>query len=238
MSYEVICQDIIEWSKSYAGPKFHAVLSDPPYGLKFMGKDWDVMSACEWGKAMLPHLHPGAIVLMFGGTRTWHKLATGMEEAGFQIWDTLMWLYGTGFPKGQDISKLIDKANGSERERLYQEKRTGKETGTLGAYTGNNWVTAPGSEVSVSWSGHKTCALKPAWEPILAFRAPGNGKTYADLALECGSGCLNIDETRIGTDTTITRRNGNSFHFYEGGRRDERVGQWENPPVATRLTLF
>ncbi|KKL74514.1 hypothetical protein LCGC14_2064150, partial [marine sediment metagenome] len=104
----LIHAEFVEWANKYNGPKFHAVLSDPPYGLKFMGKDWDRVSAKEWGDAMMPLLYPGAIVFMFGGTRTWHRLATGMEEAGFEMWDTFMWLHGQGFPKAQAIDKLID----------------------------------------------------------------------------------------------------------------------------------
>lgn len=189
MSWEIHCAKLEDWAASYSGPKFHAVLCDPPYGLEFMGKDWDAPHRAtsfpqagnlggfadgekpsfarqkrhlhklahiyaSWGKAILPLLHPGALVLMFGGTRTWHRLATGMEDAGFEMWDTLMWLYGQGFPKAQKIP---------------------------------------------DWEGYKTTALKPAWEPILCFKAPNGGKTYAQLASEFGSGCLNVDGGRIAT---------------------------------------
>ena len=185
-------------------PKYHAILCDPPYGISFMGKKWDAggpeafqATAKSWGEAIKPLLCPGALVFMFAGTRMWHRLAAGMEDAGFHLWDTLMWLHGQGFPKGQDISKLIDRAHGNEREKLRQEKRTGKDLGTFGSYAGNNWVSAPGSEISVPWAGHKTPQLKPAWEPVLAFRAPSQGKKYVELALEHGSGTLNVDSARI-----------------------------------------
>jgi DNA modification methylase len=87
--------------------KYHAVLSDPPYGIAFMGKQWDDVGGPAafqsqvklWGDALMPLLYPGAVVMMFGGTRMWHRLAAGMEDAGFELWDTMMWLYGSGFPK-------------------------------------------------------------------------------------------------------------------------------------------
>jgi hypothetical protein len=249
MAYEVINSSLEDWSKGYTGPKYHAVLCDPPYGLKFMGKDWDVVSAREWGEALLPHLYPGALVFMFGGTRTWHKLATGMEEAGFQIWDTLMWLYGQGFPKAQDISKLIDKKLGNEREVIGKEENWGKSTAEegkvgYGDYAGAWDITAPGSNLSAPWAGHKTPALKPAWEPILAFRKPAK-QTYADLALEYGSGSLNIDSTRIEHVTvdggsldknphlrgTINGGNGGNIIAHETERRVVEVNQLGRYPA-------
>ena len=163
----------------------------------------------SWATALLPLLYPGALVLCFGGTRTWHRLAAGLEDAGFQMWDTLMWLHGQGFPKAQDISKLIDKANGDERGEVvgsssgpnhsrykgarYSETR---QT-TFGPVQDQPLRTAAGSEASAPWSGHKTCALKPAWEPVLCFRAPSQGKSYAELAQMFGSGALYVDGGRI-----------------------------------------
>jgi len=96
---------------------YHAVLCDPPYGISFMGKKWDEpggqaafqSQAMAWGEALKPLLHPGALVFMFAGTRMWHRLAAGMEDAGFQMWDTLLWLHGQGFPKAQAMDKLIDR---------------------------------------------------------------------------------------------------------------------------------
>lgn len=205
------------WSRSYDGPKFHAVLCDPPYGLSFMGKKWDEMvEAKAWGEAIMPHLYPGALVLMFGGTRTWHRLACGMEDAGFEIWDTLMWLYGQGFPKAQDISKLIDKANG--KAGTFGDPKSDAHAGWIkrGRMRGDNneegwqrpWMDdseqvsnaarqyIAADSQSQAWSGHKTTALKPAWEPILCFKKPLEG-TYAEMAMQYGSGALNVDGGRI-----------------------------------------
>lgn len=179
MPWQIHHAKLEDWARSYTGPRFHAVLCDPPYDYEFMGKEWDRGANFRgWGDALAKLLLPGGIAFMFGGTRTWHRLACGMEDAGFQMWDTLMWLYGSGFPKAQDVGKL--------------------------------------SENDV-WNGFKTCAIKPAWEPILAFRLPTGG-TYAENALQYGSGALNVDAGRIGADTSeMEGRSGKSTRgVYEG----------------------
>ena len=317
--FEIVTADIVEWSAAYDGPKFHALLSDPPYGLEFMGKEWDspqkfweqgagfaspgigerntpwpssysasapnlTCAACggrlrgknkckceepqwkpmttrrgktvspwppagnlggfadgnkpsfarqgdiggkyqewceRWAAEMVPVLHPGALALYFGGTRTWHRLACGIEDSGMAMWDTLMWLHGQGFPKAQDISKLIDKKNGDKREVVGEVKRWGNGAGDgrAGQYSNEyeppalgavrmDPVTKAASDESNPWSGHKTCALKPAWEPVLCFKAPMGNKNYAQLAAEHGSGALNIDGARIPTDETLQTGSG------------------------------
>ena len=192
--------------------KFHAVLCDPPYGISFMGKEWDIAQGPAefqarvnaWGNAILPLLYPGALVFMFGGTRMWHRLAAGMEDAGFEMWDTLMWLHGQGFPKGMDISKLIDKNNGDVREVISYDATRSRPNREVTNYEGGNHkdngatITAAASSESEPWSGRKTPSLKPSWEPVLCFRAPAQGRTYAELAQMFGSGALNIDGGRIG----------------------------------------
>jgi len=225
---KIHCREFVEWASESAlfdDCKYHAVLCDPPYGIAFMGKKWDdhggpeafQLQAKIWGEAMIPLLYPGALVFMFAGTRMWHRLAAGMEDAGFHLWDTVMWLHGQGFPKAQDISKLIDKANGDPRTKIvgrYQPPGMDKpwnlknakdeRTVPLSASSRNNLeILAPGSDTSAPWVGHKTPQLKPAWEPILCFRAPNNGKKYAELALEYGSGSLNIENARIGTSKDV-----------------------------------
>lgn len=161
-------------------------------------------SVKKWGKALRKLLYPGALVFMFGGTRTWHRLAVGMEDAGFELWDTIMWLHGQGFPKAQAIDKLIDKMQGDKRKVIGSRRQRANSNNSqikMNASIGEvEAITAPGSDLSKSWVGVKTCALKPSWEPILCFRAPDNGKTYAELALKYGSGCLNVDKGRIGAN--------------------------------------
>jgi hypothetical protein len=215
--YQIHNSEFVSWAEDTAywqiESKFHAVLCDPPYGIAFMGKEWDdhggpeafQQQAKAWGEALLPLLHPGALVFMFAGTRMWHRLAAGMEDAGFHLWDTLMWLHGQGFPKGQDISKLIDKAQGNDR-KVVSTIRKGSLPLPSNHDKDKTWADGQKDgvyPVSVSgkpWSGHKTPQLKPAWEPVLCFRAPNQGKKYADMALGEGSGALNVDAARIGTD--------------------------------------
>jgi len=110
----IIQGDVLEVTKGFDDNTFDGMLCDPPYGLSFMGKEWDhgVPSAEVWREVMRV-LKPGAFCLVFGGTRTWHRLACALEDAGFEIRDTLMWLYGQGFPKSFDISKGIDKTGGN-----------------------------------------------------------------------------------------------------------------------------
>jgi len=206
---KIVNKKLEDWSASYDGPKFHAVLCDPPYDYAFMGKSWDSGADFKrWGEAILPHLYPGALVLMFGGTRTWHRLACGMEDAGFEIWDTMMWLHGQGFPKAQAIDKLIDGKNGDEREVVGSKiglpgySLSPKQSGVSLELSKHRdaeaecRITAPGSEQSAPWQGYKTTALKPAWEPVLCFKKPLIG-TYAEMAMQFGSGALNVDGGRV-----------------------------------------
>ena len=111
-----------------------AVVCDPPYGLSFMGKDWDhgIPGVAFWSAA-LRVAKPGAHLLAFGGTRTFHRLAVAIEDAGWEIRDTVMWVYGSGFPKSHDVGKGIDKAAGAERERIALVG------GALNSGTANGW---------------------------------------------------------------------------------------------------
>ena len=115
----IICGDcLIEMAKMEPN-SIDAIVTDPPYGLSFMGKDWDhgIPGVHFWVEA-LRVAKPGCHLLAFGGTRTFHRLACAIEDAGWEIRDCLGWLYGSGFPKSHDVSKAIDKAAGAERERL------------------------------------------------------------------------------------------------------------------------
>jgi DNA modification methylase len=178
----------------------HSVVTDPPYELGFMGKAWDssgVSYDVRLWRECLRVLKPGGYLLAFGGSRTYHRLACAVEDAGFEIRDQIMWVYGSGFPKSMDISKAIDKGAGAEREVIRQIKRTGKEAGKFGAFAGNNLETAPATDEAKQWSGWGT-ALKPAHEPIVMARKPLSG-TVAQTVLEHGTGGINIDGCRIGT---------------------------------------
>lgn len=100
-----------------------AIVTDPPYGLGFMGKAWDALPPGEeWARTCLSILKPGGHLLAFGGSRTWHRLACAVEDAGFEVRDSIAWLYGSGFPKSLDVSKAIDKAGGDAGQRLFRDE--------------------------------------------------------------------------------------------------------------------
>ena len=212
-----------QWATIYCGdcreilPTLNLVetcITDPPYGLGFMGKDWDhgVPGEHFW-RLISDALLPGAMCLAFGGTRTHHRLMVAIEDAGFEIRDCLMFLYGAGFPKSLDVSKAIDKAAGAEREV------TGKRNDAFlgGTSHKSNWRIGedpvirevalrnnPTTEAAKLWDGWGT-ALKPAWEPIILAMKPLDG-TFAQNALEHGVAGLNVDGARIaGTVPKVTQ---------------------------------
>lgn len=209
MRHHIRCGDVLETLKGIPDNTFHGMLSDPPYGLSFMGKDWDkVVPSKEVWAETLRVLRPGAYVLVFGGTRTFHRLAVALEDAGFEIRDCLMWLYGSGFPKSLDVSKSIDAAAGAERKVIGKSARhvSGKpgqstegSTGTFKESVGmGGVVTAPATDAAREWQGYGT-ALKPAWEPIILARKPLDGTVAANVAT-WGCGGLAIDASRIGRE--------------------------------------
>ena len=169
--------DVLDALRAMPDNSFHGCLTDPPYGLSFMGHQWDhgVPSAEVW-REVLRVLRPGAHLLAFGGTRTFHRLTCAIEDAGFEVRDCLMWLYGSGFPKSHDVSKAIDR----EAE-----------------------AAAAATEAARQWAGHGT-ALKPAWEPVILARKPLEG-TVAQNVQRWGCGALAIDASRVGTDEALVR---------------------------------
>jgi site-specific DNA-methyltransferase (adenine-specific) len=142
-------------------------------------------------------------LLAFGGTRTWHRLAVAIEDAGFEIRDNIAWLYGSGFPKSHNISKAIDKAAGAERtvigSRIADDIRGGNMHAENRGERHTIDITAPATDEAKAWEGWGT-ALKPAHEPIVVARKPVVG-TVANNVLTYGVGALNIDATRIETET-------------------------------------
>jgi DNA modification methylase len=183
-----------------------AVVTDPPYGLGFMGKTWDsTVPPVELWMAVLNALKPGGHLLSFAGTRTHHRMAVNIEDAGFEIRDMIAWVYGSGFPKSMDVSKAIDKAAGAEREVVGQHKFAarrpnikrgrGENVCTEGGDLGTPTLTAPSTDAAKQWDGWGT-ALKPALEPITLARRPLIG-TVVQNVLEHRTGALNIDGCRI-----------------------------------------
>jgi site-specific DNA-methyltransferase (adenine-specific) len=191
----------------------HAIITDPPYELGFMGKTWDstgIAYNTEVWTQCLRILKPGGYLLAFGGSRTYHRLASAIEDAGFEIRDQIMWVYGSGFPKSLDVSKAIDKAAGAEREVVGHHSSPATSLGngrTMdgGAAAAVVNVTTPATDAAKQWNGWGT-ALKPAHEPIVLARKPLDG-TVANNVLTHGVGALNINASRVGTDGG-TRRDG------------------------------
>lgn len=178
----------------------------------FMGKKWDggdIAFRPETWRLVWDLLPPGGHLVAFGGTRTFHRMAVAIEDAGFELRDTLMWLYGTGFPKSRDVSKAIDAEMGAERKVLAEGapvKRMipGADQHATGSWVKDNGrvfmptVTAAGSPEAAEWDGWGT-ALKPAWEPIILARRPLSGTVAANV-LAHRTGALNVDGCRVGTE--------------------------------------
>ena len=202
-----------------------AVVTDPPYELGFMGKRWDASGIAydvEVWRQALRVLKPGGHLLAFSGSRTYHRMTCAIEDAGFEVRDQIMWLYGSGFPKSLDVSKAIDRAAGEEREVVGFDPVAAKRTAAIGTsaygdYKGQTGdVTAPATDDARRWSGWGT-ALKPAHEPICMARKPLVG-TVAVNVLTHGTGAINVDGCRVGTDggTRLTVSEHDSSVFAPG----------------------
>ncbi|HEX8500756.1 MAG TPA: DNA methyltransferase [Pyrinomonadaceae bacterium] len=213
MTWEVICGDM-RIAVPMLEPGFDACVTDCPYELGFMGKSWDKSGISfqvgTW-RAVYEALKPGAHLLAFGGTRTVHRIACAIEDAGFEIRDQIQWLYGSGFPKSLDVSTAIDKAAGAEREtlgpRTYADGTVGHwgvgstyaddtHTSSLKAARATKLDTAPATPEAEAWQGWGT-ALKPANEPIIVARKPLSESTVAANVLRYGTGAINVDGCRI-----------------------------------------
>ena len=193
--WKVIQGNNIDTLKQYPDNHFDSVVTDPPYGIAFLGKDWDKNTgARETWQECFRVLKPGGYLLAFSAARTYHHLATNVEMAGFEIRDQLMWLYGSGFPKAQDIGRAIQKRQGVE-ETKYVTGVFGESDKTATPYKREYDQTVPTSPEAKQWAGWKT-ALKPAHEPIVMARKPMKGSAI-DNVLEWGTGALNIDASRI-----------------------------------------
>jgi hypothetical protein len=208
-----------------------AVVTDPPYGLSFMGKDWDHgIPGVHFWEAFSTVMLPGAHLLAFGGTRTFHRLAVAIEDAGFEIRDTLSWMYGSGFPKSLDVGKAIDKAAGEEREVVgespYNARRPNPPVSELYAQAGHKaFITAPATDAARQWDGWGT-ALKPAWEPIIMARKP-LVSTVAGNVLTHGTGAINVDGCRVAGAPRTTHADGD--HRQRLTSKGVQGGAWGNP---------
>jgi site-specific DNA-methyltransferase (adenine-specific) len=266
--HQADCLDVL---RTMPDASVHAIVTDPPYGLAdhkpaaivtaltawangdrasvpdgkggFMGRKWDafVPPPAVWDEC-LRVLKPGGHMLVFSGTRTVDLMGLSIRLAGFEIRDSITWLYGSGFPKSLDVSKAIDKAAGARREVVGKSARhvSGKpnqrtaglngestfaETVGMGAY-----VTAPATDAAREWSGWGT-ALKPASEPIIVARKPLTGTVAANV-LAHGTGGINVDACRVASDQKLVRpsvlRNDNDVYGQGlgAGVQDEPAGRW------------
>jgi site-specific DNA-methyltransferase (adenine-specific) len=245
---KIIHGNCIEELKKLPENSIDAIITDPPYGLEFMGKSWDKFSddgdsdllhniqndgkenvyknkgfnvlpryepnknnknfqtfSYNWAKEALRILKPGGYLLSFGGTRTYHRMTCGIEDAGFEIRDCIMWIYGSGFPKSLNIGKQIDKIQGNKREiigegygkSLIHQNEVNLEQGFRPEnYYKENEGKFDLTKGNSEWEGWGT-ALKPACEPIVVARKPLSEKNVALNVLKWGTGGINIDKCRI-----------------------------------------
>jgi DNA modification methylase len=196
---KIINGDSLEELKKLPDNSVDSIVTDPPYELGFMGKKWDntgiAYNVLLWSHC-LRVLKPGGHLLAFGGSRTYHRMACAIEDAGFEIRDQIMWVYGSGFPKSFNVGKAVDDILGNEREFLGSLARSGRRGGILGKEVK---ILKEYTKGSSEWEGYGT-ALKPAHEPIVMARKPLSEKTVAENVLRWGTGSINIDGCRIGTE--------------------------------------
>jgi site-specific DNA-methyltransferase (adenine-specific) len=196
-----------------------------PAGKGFMGKQWDafVPPPAVWDECFRV-LKPGGHILVFAGTRTQDLMGLSVRMAGFEIRDSISWIYGSGFPKSLDISKALDKMAGAEREVIGRnpnsrenatKENTLYESGTVGK---TDFITAPATDAAKQWAGWGT-ALKPALEPIIVGRKPLSEKNVASNVLKWGTGGINIDGSRVGNEerTDTITENGFGSNFMDDG---------------------
>ncbi len=182
-----------------------SIVCDPPYELNFMNKGWDnsgIAFQPDTWKKCYEVLKPGGYLLAFGGSRTFHRIACAIEDAGFEIRDTIMWLYGSGFPKSHNIGLDIDKLNGCpDRGHRIAVANRYHPDGTLEPNGQQLKPYETKTEEAHKWNGWGT-ALKPSFEPIIVARKSIEG-TVAKNCLKYGVGGINIDDCRVETNDTI-----------------------------------
>ena len=204
-----------------------SVVTDPPYGLRFFGEKWDYdVPSVELWKECYRILKPGGHLLSFGGSKTYHRMAIKVEDAGFEIRDQIMWVYGSGFPKSHNVGLSIDKLLGhpDRGHRIATASRTHPD----GTFEPNGEKLLPyetKSEEAKPFEGFGT-ALKPAHEPIVMARKPFKG-SVAKNVLKWNTGGINIDECRIGGDEIITNGYGkNGFVASENYKPSCHIGRF------------
>jgi len=210
---KLILGDSVDKLKELDDNSIDSIVTDPPYGLSFMGKKWDYdVPSQEIFEECLRVLKPGGHLLSFAGSRTYHRMAVRVEDAGFEIRDQIMWIYGSGFPKSLNIGKAMDKVQGNEREVVgkkggkidFSKTKKGDTSFYETAWDNKDYVELEITKGNSPYEGWGT-ALKPAHEPIVMARKPLSEKTVVNNVLEWGTGGINIDASRVGTDDTRSK---------------------------------
>ena len=205
---QLLLGDCLDKLKELDDNSIDSVVTDPPYEIGFMGKGWDdsgIANNPELWKEVLRVLKPGGHLLSFSHSRTYHRQAVAVEDAGFEIRDQIMWIYGSGFPKSHNVGKSIDKIQNNQRQVIginpnITSKETNWQSNSMTGHISNTDKTlTKGNSVG---EGYGT-ALKPAHEPIVMARKPFKGNV-ANNVLEWGTGGINVDGCRVGNEVRTT----------------------------------
>ena len=225
--HRVICGDCVDVMKTFNDNSIDAIVCDPPYGIDFMNRKWDNdVPRDDWSAECFRILKPGGHLIAFSATRTFHRLGTVVENAGFEVRDTINWLYFSGFPKSHDISKQIDKMKGVEREVIAIDTKYNEPSGIVSAGRServlvDRKITKPSTKEAEYWEGYGT-ALKPSFEPAILARKPLSEKNIAANVLKWGTGGLNIDDCRFGYGDPCWV-----------GPQHDHSNQWNKPTIGS-----
>ena len=228
---KLINADCIEAMKAMPDNSVDSIVTDPPYELGFMGKRWDASGIAfnvEVWREALRVIKPGGHLIAFSGSRTYHRMAVAIEDAGFEIRDQIMWVYGSGFPKSHNIAKAIQKADGVEPVGFKENENAAfYGTGSGGQYnpTPRQLFMPPTEGVAAEWDGWGT-ALKPAHEPMVLARKALIG-TVANNVLTHGTGGLNIDGSRVSSGDSFEGMKGFASMKLNARRNGETEEEWK-----------
>ena len=220
----IVNSESLAWLKTQPENSIDSIVTDPPYLIDFMGKKWDSEDAApgkvEFWVEALRVLKPGGHIAVFSHSRTYHRVASAIEDAGFEIRDQIMWVYGSGFPKSHNIGKQIQKRAEGGKLRDSHGGGTGNTNGKYGTSKARDIALT--DKKAVEYGGWGT-ALKPAHEPIVLARKPLSEKTVVDNVLKWGTGGINIDASRVGAEKRtydLTMTSGN-FETTLGGKNEK-----------------